>query len=66
MENMKLLSKKQVLELVPYSPQHLQRLEHQNRFPQRIKPGNGGRNAKAFWPEQEVLDWIQRHLDDRE
>lgn len=66
MENMKLLSKAEVLRLVPYSPQHLLRLENQDRFPRRIKPGNGGRNAKAFWLEREVRDWIQRHLDNRE
>ena len=63
---MRLLSKRQVLNLVPYSPQHVQRLEDQNRFPKRIKLGNGGRNAKAFWVEQEVLDWIQGHVDRRD
>ena len=66
MEKRKLLSKKGVLDLVPYSPQHIQRLEDQNRFPKRLKLGNGGRNAKAFWVEQEVLDWIQAHIDRRD
>ena len=66
MTNRKLLSKKQVLKLVPYSPQHIRRLEDQNRFPKRIKLGNGGRTAKAFWVEQEVQDWIQDHIDRRD
>ena len=66
MENRKLLSKKEVLNLVPYSPQHIQRLEDAGLFPKRIKLGNGGRNAKAFWVEQEVLDWIQGHIDRRD
>ena len=66
MEKRKLLSKKGVLDLVPYSPQHIQRLEDQNRFPKRLKLGNGGRNAKAFWVEQEVLDWIQAQIDRRD
>jgi len=63
---MRLLSKRQVLYLVPYSPQHIQRLEDLDRFPKRIKLGNGGRNAKAFWVEQEVLDWIQAQIDRRD
>ena len=66
MENRKLLSKKAVLDLVPYSPQHIQRLEDADLFPKRIKLGNGGRNAKAFWVEQEVLDWIQAHIERRD
>ncbi len=63
---MRLLSKRQVLDLVPYSPQHIQRLEDAGLFPKRMKLGNGGRNAKAFWVEQEILDWIQDFMDRRE
>lgn len=63
---MRLLSKRQVVDLVPFSPQHIQRLEDAGRFPKRLKLGNGGRNAKAFWVEQEVLDWIKFHIDRRD
>ena len=63
---MRLLSKRQVLDLVPYSPQHIQRLEDAGLFPKRIKLGNGGRNAKAFWVEQEIHDWIQAQIDRRD
>lgn len=63
---MRLLSKRQVLDLVQYSPQHIQRLEHAGQFPKRLKLGNGGRNAKAFWVEQEVLDWIGEHIARRD
>ena len=62
----KLLTKKQVLDLVPYSPQHILRLEQVGAFPKRLKLGNGGRNAKAFWVEQEIQDWIQNLVDRRE
>jgi prophage regulatory protein len=54
------------LDLVPYSPQHIQRLEDAGLFPKRMKLGNGGRNAKAFWVEQEIQDWIQALMDRRE
>lgn len=63
MANMQLLSKKMVLEMVPYSPQHIQRLEDAGAFPKRIKLGNGGRNAKAFWVAEEVYAWIQDQID---
>lgn len=63
---MRLLSKRQVLDLVPYSPQHIQRLEDAGLFPKRIKLGHGGRNAKAFWVEQEIQDWIQAQVDRRD
>lgn len=63
---MRLLSKRQILDLVPYSPQHIQRLENTGLFPKRMKLGNGGRNAKAFWVEQEIQDWIQALIDRRE
>lgn len=66
MENWKLLSKKQVLELVPFSSQHIQRLEDDGLFPKRLKLGNGGKNAKAFWVEREVLDYIQTYIDRRD
>ncbi len=66
---MKLLSKKQLLEMVPYSDSHLSRLEKQGLFPKRIKESRFAEKApsyaKAFWVEQEVLDWIHDRMDDR-
>ncbi len=66
---MKLLSKKQLLEMVPYSDSHIQRLEKQGLFPKRIKDTRFAEKApsyaKAFWVEQEVLDWIQALMDER-
>ena len=41
---MKLLSKRQLKELVLYSSQHIQRLENANRFPRRVRLGNGPRS----------------------
>ena len=37
---MKMLSKRQVKELVLYSPQHIARLEAAGEFPKRVKLGN--------------------------
>jgi prophage regulatory protein len=61
---MKLLSKKQLKELVLYSSAHVQRLENASQFPKRVRLGNGPR-ARVGWIEQEVLDWLQARIDAR-
>jgi len=62
---MKMLSKRQLKELVLYSPQHIQRLEIAGRFPKRVRLGNGPR-SRVGWIEQEVLDWLQQRIDLRD
>lgn len=62
---MRLLSKRQLKELVLYSAQHVQRLENAGRFPRRIRLGNGPR-SRVGWIESEVLDWLQQRIDRRD
>jgi len=66
---MKLLSKKQLLEMIPYSDSHIRRLEQAGLFPKRVQDTRFAEKApsyaKVFWVEQEVLDWIQDRIDDR-
>jgi len=59
---MRLLSKRQLKELVLYSPQHVARLEAAGRFPKRVKLGQ----CRVGWIEQEVLDWLQERIQRRE
>ncbi len=59
---MKILSKRQLKELVLYSPQHVARLEKAGAFPKRV---NLGLN-RVGWVEEEVLNWLQERLDRRE
>jgi len=59
---MKLLSKRQVSELVLYSPQHIARLEAAGKFPKRVKIGNN----RVGYIEQEVFDWLQDKIDKRD
>ena len=59
---MKILSKRQLKELVLYSPQHIARLEAAGNFPKRVKLGAN----RVGWVESEVLDWLQERLDRRE
>jgi prophage regulatory protein len=59
---MRLLSKRQVRELVLYSPQHIARLEAAGAFPKRVKLGQ----CRVGWVEKEVLDWIALRIAERD
>lgn len=59
---MRILSKRQLKELVLYSPQHIARLEAAGKFPKRVVLGPN----RVGWVEEEVLDWLQERLDRRE
>ncbi|WP_417321508.1 helix-turn-helix transcriptional regulator [Erythrobacter aureus] len=59
---MRILSKRQLKELVLYSPQHIARLEKAGQFPKRVNLGP----CRVGWVEDEVLDWLRQRLDRRE
>ena len=59
---MRILSKRQVKELVLYSPQHIARLEQAGLFRQRVQLGPN----RVGWVEAEVLEWLQSRLEARE
>ncbi len=59
---MRILSKRQVKELVLYSPQHIARLEKAGLFPKRVQLGPN----RVGWVEAEVLDWLNQRLEQRE
>jgi len=64
MENieMRILSKRQVKEMVLYSPQHIARLEKAGLFPKRVQLGPN----RVGWVEREILDWLEERLALRE
>lgn len=59
---MRLLSKRQLKEMVLYSPQHIARLEKAGTFPRRVQIGPN----RVGWVEAEVLDWLQTKLNVRD
>lgn len=63
---MRLLSKRQVRDLVLYSYTHMARLETEGLFPKRVRlnPGLGPR-SRVGYVEQEVQDWLKHRLDAR-
>ena len=59
---MRILSKRQLREVVLYSSQHVARLEKAGKFPMRVKLGQ----ARVGWIESEVLEWLQKRIDSRD
>jgi prophage regulatory protein len=59
---MRILSKRQLKELVLYSPQHIARLEKAGTFPRRVALGPN----RVGWVEREVLDWLEERLQRRD
>ena len=59
---MRMLSKRQLKELVLYSPQHIARLEKAGKFPKRVRLGQ----CRVGWVEDEVVDWLQERIGRRE
>ncbi|MEJ8574170.1 helix-turn-helix transcriptional regulator [Microbaculum marinum] len=59
---MRILSKRQVRELVLYSPQHIARLEAAGKFPKRVRLGAN----RVGWVEDEVQEWLRDRLEERD
>lgn len=59
---MRLLSKRQLKELVLYSPQHIARLEKAGQFPKRVRLGQ----CRVGWVEAEVIDWLRQRIARRD
>ena len=59
---MRLLTKKQVKDLVCYSFAHIDRMEHEGRFPVRVRLGP----HRVAWVEKEILEWITNLVAQRD
>ena len=64
-KNLRLLSKRQVKELVLYSFAHIDRLEKAGLFPKRIRLSRH-RTGRVGWLEDEVTAWLQSKLAERD
>lgn len=56
---LRILSKRQLKELVLCSPQHIAGLEKAGTFPKRVQIGPN----RVGWIEAEVLDWLRERVD---
>ncbi|MEM9421467.1 MAG: AlpA family phage regulatory protein [Pseudomonadota bacterium] len=59
---MKIVTKRQLKEMVPYSPAHIARLEKAEKFPKRVQLGDN----RVGWVRDEILEWLQERIDARE
>jgi prophage regulatory protein len=61
LNNLDLLSSKEILRLIPYSQNHLRRLEAKGQFPKRIRIGAN----RVAWVESEIDSWIEDRVNAR-
>jgi prophage regulatory protein len=50
----RLITKRELCAMVPYTPQHILRLETQNKFPKRVHVGEN----RVAWVMAEIETWI--------
>ena len=64
MSDLKLVTKKELKAVygIPYSPQHIARLELVGKFPKRIRLGQ----CRVAWLVRDVESWIQSRLNGSE
>lgn len=58
---MRIIDWKVLKNLVPYSRQHIARLEQTGQFPKRVQLGQ----CRVGWVEAEVLAWIDERIKAR-
>lgn len=58
----RILDKKALRELIPYTPQHIQRLEEDGNFPNRTWLGP----ARVGWYLSEALTWMDDRKQERD
>jgi prophage regulatory protein len=51
----KLLTGKELRALIPYSEQHIRRLEKKGEFPRSVHLGPG----RVVWVESEIVEWLE-------
>ena len=61
-ETTTLITKKQLRAMVPYTPQHILRLEKMGRFPKRIRVGEN----RVAWLLPEIERWLAERISARE
>jgi prophage regulatory protein len=58
LRGLRILTKKEVCALVPYTPQHIHRLERAGRFPRRLQLGPN----RVGWRLVDVERWINERV----
>lgn len=62
LSNLRTITKKELRQLVGYTPQHILRLENKGEFPRRIRLGEN----RVAWLLIEVEEWLRRRIAARD
>jgi predicted DNA-binding transcriptional regulator AlpA len=57
----RIIDKRELAQLIPYSQSQIRRLEESGSFPLRVRLGPG----RVGWPLREVLHWLQVRQEER-
>ena len=60
-KHLQIITKKELCQIVPYSPQHIGLLEKKGKFPKRIRLGGN----RVGWVWFEIEAWILDRMDER-
>lgn len=58
----RLITKRELRQMVPYTPQHILRLEKEGKFPRRVQVGPN----RVAWVEAEVEAWVAARVAERD
>jgi prophage regulatory protein len=58
----RLITKRELCQMVPYTPQHILRLEKEGKFPRRVQVGAN----RVAWLESEVEAWVAARVAERD
>ncbi len=58
----RLITKRELRLIVPYTPQHILRLEKDGKFPRRVQVGPN----RVAWLESEVEAWVAARVAERD
>lgn len=61
-DDTQLIKRAELLKMVPYTIQHIYRLEKAGTFPKRVKLGA----HKVVWVRAEVVAWLRARMKERE
>jgi prophage regulatory protein len=59
--DVQLITRPELLKLVPYTIRHIYRMEQAGKFPARVKVGAN----RVAWVKSEVLRWLELRVSDR-
>lgn len=58
LNHLRIITRKELRHLVPYTPQHILRLEKAGKFPRRIRLGGN----RVGWRLVDIEDWLNSRL----